>query len=475
MNGQNNQQQNNLNELNSMNLGTAAVNPATSNQSNLGTNNNLNTSMNNINNVGVNNLQQPLEVNNNVNQLVDNINVPQEHVESLESLDSNINESLNSNAKVSEPVAQPIPGTEASLLGETVGTNNANANQDNLNANNYINPNKVESIGTIPPSDKPVKNKKEIKPINKIIFVIIVVALIIGVAFGVYYFLNLSNSAVVTLKTPTLNLGDSVSDDINDYATIKGNGAGACTLSKVDVNPNEVGEYSFTISCNKKDYTGKVLVIDEKAPEVSLNIVYKTLNDTATVEEFVNTCSDPSDCEVSFVDEAKVSEYLGTAGGPHNIDIRVTDSIGNYKDVVGLLYVTPSDITFYTTCSSKETNITDYNATKQISDFLPLGYLETTGLSYLGISRRIYTYKFTNKEDYLDVSKDKTDTLSFDGVEGMATYDDENLVITISTDLSVDTLNSESNGTFPVAYAGFTSYYTSKGYTCSNQSATNNN
>ena len=380
-----------------------------------------------------------------------------------------------------EPVAQPIPGTSAtpytaatSLTGNTVGVGTPNVGQDNLNANGFVEPNKVQNIGQVPPSNTPTNNKTNKKGMNKTLFIVLIIVAIVAVAFGVYYFLSISSKATVNLKEVNIGVGDAVSDNINDYATISGD-ASSCALNTRNINAQAIGTYSFTITCDGEVYEGTANVVDMIAPVVTLNsAVYKAINSTVTVDEFVESCTDPSNCTTSFTNEATVTNYLSTAGGPYSVEITATDDSGNETIYTSNLYVTPYPIRLFKDCESPSSEVSGYQATKTTRDYLPIGYDANNVYSYLGVSQRIYTYVFTDESEYLSVIGEKPQTLTFDGITGQAAYDDDNQTITIYTDLSVDTLNSEAGGAFPTTFVEINSYYTNLGYTCSNDVITNN-
>ena len=377
------------------------------------------------------------------------------------------------------PVAQPIPGTAGtpyqanSLTGNTVGVGTPSVGQDNLNSNGFVEPNKVENIGAVPPPNIETAPKKR-KPMNKTLFVVLIIVLIAAVAFGVYYFLNMgSNSLNVTVKNVTIGVGETLSDNITDYATISGEGSGSCTLNTRNVDPMTIGEYPFTITCGTETFNGTINVADVDAPEISLNTVYKQVNSTVTVDEFVASCTDPSECSTSFANENTLASYLQTAGGPYSIDIVATDGAGNSQTVTTELYVTEYPIQIFRNCESPSSAVSGYQATKTVTDYLPMGNGAGNGVAYLGVSQRIHTYVFTNSEEYTTVVGDKPATLTFDGVTGRASYNDDDLTIVITTDLSIDTLNSEAGGTFPTIYNEMGTYYTNLGYTCSITNANN--
>src|SRR5699024_1884181 len=140
-------------------------------------------------------------------------------------------------------------------------------------------------------------------------------------------------------------------------------------------------------------------------------------------------------------------------GGPYDVAINVADEAGNSKEVTGKLYVTPYSIQVFRSCESPSSNVDNYQATKTTTDYLPIGNDTTNGLVYLGVSQRIYTYTFTDTGSYESVVADHPDTLTFDGITGTASYNDDDLTFQITTDLSLETLNSEAGGTFPTTYA----------------------
>lgn len=403
----------------------------------------------------------------NTNTANQNIDTQVNQVQSLESPmpQSTISQSVSQST--SEPVATPIPGTEnVSSMPNNIGggIGQEPISLGTINNNGFVEPTKIEDIGAVPPQQEKPK-----RPMNKVLFVIIIIALIAAVAFGVYYYLNMSSSkANVTTKDITIGIGDTLSDNINDYATITGGGASSCTLNTMNVNTNSLGDYNFTIICGEDSYSGTVHVIDKSAPTAQLKVAYKVLNnDTISIDDFVVSCEDDSDCTYNFTNEDVVRGYLATSGGPYNVAITIKDSSNNSKEVNSLLYVAPYDITSITSCSSKQTAIEGYDGTVVSTDNLLLGR-NGTELVYMGLSTRTYAYTFKNQEDYITAIGDKPEDITFNNVSGIASYDDANYTLTITTDLSLNTLNAEAGGIFNTTYAGVYSYYNNLGYTCVN-------
>lgn len=350
---------------------------------------------------------------------------------------------------------QPIPGTVPNM-----GLPN-----NGINSNGFVEPNKVENIGTMPPNNN--ENKKK-KSMNKGVFILLILALMLLVAYGVYYLLSLSKSKVdVKLKDNlTVSLGEVLSSDINDYATITGTNSANCTLMTANVDTSKIGDYQYTITCEEDTYTGTISVKDTMAPIVDLNIVYKTVNSAVTVEDFVKDCTDDSKCETELVNASTVNNYLTTVGGPYNIEIKAKDSLDNTTTVHGILYVVPYDIKAFLSCSSAEESMTEFKANKTVIDKLTVGN-DGTNISYLGAARREFKYIFTDEAEYKNAIGNKEYNLTFDGQTGLAMFDDENLTLTISTDLDINSLNTDAGGTFPTLYPDILNYYqTTRGYTC---------
>jgi len=386
----------------------------------------------------------------------------------------NQNEVGPSVAPTTEPVARPIPGTEGTpgvnnnLMGNTVGTG---VPLGGGNINNFTDAKKTGDIGMVPPTNSE-KPKKEKKPMNKTLFVVLIIALIALIAFGVYYLLSISSTKVkLTPKTVTLGVGEALPDKITDYASITKGESKNCSLNVKNVNTAEIGEYNYNITCGKDIYKGKVIVKDVTAPKVNLNIVFRPLGETVKVEDFVNSCTDPSECTTAFVNEETVKNYLTTAGGPYKVEISATDKSNNSITYDGSLYVTEYPVALYYNCSKPSEPVTGYQATKTENDVLPMGRGEDSVYYYQNVSLREYIYVFTSKDEYEEVTKNKESSISFDGNTGTARYDDENLTLTIITDLPKATINSEAAGAPINTFSDFYQLYNNRGYMCSNQSA----
>ena len=426
-------------------------------------NDSLNNEVNNTeNNMGIApEVLGSIPVNPEVNQSVDNLEELMEAPSNMQTVENNpmLNDSINANPA---PVAQPIPGTENMV---------ANPNQAMLD-NNIINPGKANDIGSIPPKGEEPKKKKG----NKTLFFVLIIVLIFAIGGGLYYFLFMGkNSYIVSLKEVTLGVGDTLSMKLDDYATVTQGDKTKCSPILVDIDTNTIGKYNFSVKCEDQTFSGGVInVSDLTAPSVSYNILFKVVGSTISVDDFINTCTDSSDCATpEFTLNNDLSEYTSVTGGPQNIPIKVSDTVGNSKTINGILYTTEYNVIAYTHCTNTETPLDGYQATKTITDIFPVGNNADATLIFLGYARRNYTYTFSSDAEYQTVVGEKSETIEFDNISGIASYNDAENILTISTDLSMDTLNQENNGEFSTSYVDFlTLYTTSKNYTCSNTAET---
>ena len=89
--------------------------------------------------------------------------------------------------------------------------------------------------------------------------------------------------------------------------------------------------------------------------------------------------------------------------------------------------------------------------------------LDVTGVNLI---RRYFeknnSYTFETEEEYKKAIGNKDNEITFDNITGSAIYDDANLKLIISTDLSLEKLNSENNGAFPTNYSDIQRLYAEK-------------
>ena len=139
-----------------------------------------------------------------------------------------------------------------------------------------------------------------------VLFVIIIGVLGYFVVFKQVYF---------SVKNVKLELGEELSENINDYLSKKVIDTSDYKIDISKVKPDEIGEYSYSITYNKIVKKGKVKVVDTVAPTFTLKemIIEKGSTDYF-LGDFLETCEDASKpCLVTLKNE-KDEEKFGIRG-----------------------------------------------------------------------------------------------------------------------------------------------------------------
>lgn len=352
----------------------------------------------------------------------------------------------NNNAENLEPIAQPIPGT-------------ATPTDNNVNSNAFVESQKMENVGTDVPN-KPDKGKK--KGMSKVLFIIVIILLLGAIAYGVWRYLSLGNTAktkgTVTLKNLELEVNQSLPANIEDYATFNGVAAKDCRLITANVDITKAGSYEYTINCGNDTYTGKINVINNATLLVNTNTIYTNIlaegatNNNLTADKFVDatTCTG-TDCTYAFDESFDLNASLKVAGN-YNVPIKVTDSTGTTANVNANLRVF-EDLKVFASCRNEEAKTTDKFAIK-------------TDNTFADYAVRTQDFSFATDEEYQAAVGSKGEIITYNNVTGKATYDDQNRTLTIETELTIDALNTEAGGTFPTDFVGINTYYANKAYSC---------
>ena len=341
---------------------------------------------------------------------------------------------------------QPIPGTAPAATNPTVA-----------NSNGFVEPSKVENIGTQPPQEE-----KKQKPINKILFVILILALMAGVAYGVYYYLRLGNNIKVNPKTVTVAMNEPLSSNVSDYATVKGTAAKNCSVITNEVDNTKIGSYKYTIKCGNKEYTGTIKIVEPKIEPnsnsdltVTLKDVKVTVGESVTVDEFIvaDSCN-KENCQFAFTNETGVTGNLQSPG-TYTVAIDASADDTESTTIYANLIVLSSEYKLFAVCAKTDNNaeITDRIAFNTVNEFNDTAY-------------RIYKYTFDTENDYNAVASNKLSRITYNDITGNASYNDEEKTVSIFVNLDKATLTSEYGSEFPSAYNEITSYYKDKGYTC---------
>lgn len=214
----------------------------------------------------------------------------------------------------------------------------------------------------------------------KVVFIILFVLILIAGGIWAYYKYFPSNN--VKLKAVTIELGDKVSSNINDYISGKNINDYTLDVSNVHVNSegntDSAGVYSYKIISNKTIKKGKIYVKDTTIPEANVKELTVGVNEEFDPDEFLESCNDYSlPCTASYknIDDAS----LNTKEGTYKTQIIISDNAGNKitKDVTLIVSSTTTlesikendFIVSYTNPEDKEWNNTfTYKFSKCIDD-----------------------------------------------------------------------------------------------------------
>lgn len=307
------------------------------------------------------------------------------------------------------------------------------------------------------------ENKKP-KKNNKLIFIILIVVLIAGVGFGIYYFLTMAKTkapiANVNIKEIKLELGNEISQNIDDYVTITGYNRNDCTLDTKNISTNKVGTYKFYVSCGSQKVEGTAIVDDTTSPEVITNEVIVLPNSTVAATDFIDSCLDASICTYKISDEENLKTSLKEIG-EHNIEIIVSDEYNNKNTITAKLIVALDAPVRYVSCTSKSEDIDDIYAT-----------LTNTYRFGISMNNKIYNitrnseFSFTKIEDYNKVKNNYNEAIGINNIIGETTFNKNNKSITIKSKKTINDLNNELNLSLTDDINVTQLYLTINGYTC---------
>lgn len=459
----NNEENNNLNPMNLGNVASEPVNPQMVGEI-LGTSQMPASNAQQINPVPMNNVdtlngQMP------INDVVQNQNtvgsgIPSVNQTNVVNQPTNVDPYVTSAAGMNEVPMQDMNQVNSAVPGMPVNPNDVYNAQtmpmndsliNDLNAPQTVVVPDQESVGEIPP------NKPEKKGMNKILFVILIVVLIGGVAYGVYYFLTMTqNTSSVTTKNLTYNIYDEIPSDINSYADFSNVSSDNCNIDLSNVDNSIVGDYTYTITCDVDTYTGIVSITDSRSLTVVAKEAVFIKGHDATGEDLIESCG-KENCYYEIENEGEFYENLKVTGGPYYVNVTVSDDSGNSETISTTYYV----ILAYLNATSESTESENYNATVSVTDRLYIG----TENIYMGIAYRNYNYQFNDITEYEAIKEQYENKVEFDGYAGELIFDDDAYTLTVQVSLTEETLDLEYGDTFPVDYAEIKSYYEDSAYT----------
>lgn len=151
---------------------------------------------------------------------------------------------------------------------------------------------------------------------------------ILGVIVGVFIYFKYKNT--IQLKNINVELGTSLSNNVNDYLKSGKRFANEYKLYLDGVDVNTIGKYSYKVKYNKHTKTGYINVVDTKEPEVNMDDSIEIgVNDEFDPTILINSCKDKSlPCTASLKNDSDYEKIKNI--GTYNIDVKVSDTVGNY-------------------------------------------------------------------------------------------------------------------------------------------------
>lgn len=329
----------------------------------------------------------------------------------------------------------------------------------------------------IEPKNENKQNNNDKKPekkgsfIKNLLFIILVLALMGGVAFGVYYYLRLArnneNNVNVTpafnLNKMQINEGDEVPQSLSEYGDFSKIDISNCKLDTSEVKNNVPGNYTYYVMCNGSKYSESFVVKSKDGSDEPVTpTVTKRLNVTTyfnytikgeqlNIERLI---SSDDNLTFEFANKEKYKEDMYNIG-LQKVEIKAVDLENNENTYYAFVYVINEEPKMKFKCVSPNNSLIDeiiFNKNKE----------------NMNNSVRMYEYTFDEKE-YSNMIETVIDgTIKINENEGNAILDYTNKKITILKDLPKETLDSEYGGFFPTTYSEVSNYYrNSLKYTCS--------
>ena len=298
----------------------------------------------------------------------------------------------------------------------------------------------IETLDTVPKNYN--NNNKENKGIlKKIIFTVIVIILMLGVAGGLYFYLNLGQknkkTSNFTLKDITILQGQELSKNVKDYGNFDNVDSSLCSIDLSTVNNKVAGSYSYSIKCYKTVKNAVITVKNITILEASTKLITKKVGSAISEKTFIKSTND---YEYHFVNGVST---ITNKVGFNVIPIEIKDESGNTQTVFGLYNVIKDDYLMNNECQ-KNQEIYKY-------------YIDYDN-NVIGNIFIIEEIIYNNKDQMnIDISNIKDGQLTINNKTGYVIVDYDNLVIRL--------LNI-TNEELPTNYTDLNNYFIQKGYTC---------
>lgn len=175
---------------------------------------------------------------------------------------------------------------------------------------------------------------------------------IIGISVGIFFYYKKENT--IKLKNITIEVGETLSTNIEDYLISGLKNKELYKLYIDNVDTKTIGEYTYKVKYNKHTKTGKIKVKDTKKPIVVLDNITIGIDEEFNTNLLLQSCEDYSlPCTVSFSNESDMN--LLKKVGVYEIKFQVSDAEGNETESAATITVSNNE-----SLSSKMTNNLEY-------------------------------------------------------------------------------------------------------------------
>lgn len=327
----------------------------------------------------------------------------------------------------------------------------------------------IDSLDVLPEKKKEEPNKNDKKPqkekpslIKQILFIVLILALMGGVAYGVYYYLTLARKKNNQNTTPTfvlndvtVNVGDKLSSSLSEYGNFTNLDITNCKLNTSEVDTSKAGTYPYYVVCSTSKYTAKVIVVESENGgntssqnefKIKNEFIYLTKGSEINPERLI---SSEEKYTYTFENKENVKSIVNDLG-IQSINIKVTDTNNVEKTYTSFIYVIDSEPKIKFSCQSPDGKVVD----KTLFD---------SNKENIDKSVRMNVYTYNNDTELNDmISKIEGGILSIDDDRGYALIDYSKRTITLVKMLQSDILDQEYGSSFPTSYNEISNYYRNK-------------
>lgn len=299
-----------------------------------------------------------------------------------------------------------------------------------------------DQIGTTPELDPNAKGKKKS---NKFLLALLLLIIVGGLGYAAYYFINVKgilNSSSVVVKEVSSEKDETLSSNIDDYATFKNTSSSNCVLNTEKVNIHTIGSYNFTVTCGKKSYTGKVTIKDTKAPEIEAKTNIIVAGTNLQPEMLIDKASE--EAKYAYQSDAETANYQ--TAGLKNIKVNVSDNYSNTKTYIIPVIVTSSE---YSMGIVSKRDVTADNTDAKITEKNVILY-NNSGGNVNDTSYTAYIIKFNNSTLYKTATKgyDDSGVFKYNNYSGVPLFYSSINTLVLVKDINSDLIKNGFNETF---------------------------